>query len=44
MAPAINIANQYQWIKRSNFRLGKRHSLVKRAYEIEAGSSGGYML
>lgn len=44
MTPAIHIANQYQWIKRSNFRLGKQHSLVKQAYEIKAGSSGGYML
>lgn len=44
MTPAISIANQYQWIKRSDFRLGGRHSLVKKAYDIDAGSSGGYML
>lgn len=44
MAPAISIVNQYQWIKRSDFRLGRQHSLVKKAYEMQEGSSGGYML
>lgn len=44
MAPAIGIVNQYQWIKRSDFRLGRQHSLVKKAYEMKEGSSGEYML
>lgn len=44
MTPAINITNQYQWIKRSDFRLGRQHSLVKKSYKIEPGSSGGHML
>ncbi len=44
LTPAIDIVNRYQWIKRSNFRLGKRHSMVKQAYKIDEGSSGGYML
>lgn len=44
MIPAIDIANRYQWVKRSDFRLGKRHSMVKQAYQIDKGSSGGYML
>lgn len=44
MTPVISIANQYQWFKRSDFRLGRQHSLVKKAYEIDPSSSGGYML
>ncbi|MDN6196251.1 MAG: SDR family oxidoreductase [Atopostipes suicloacalis] len=44
LAPAINIVNLYQWVKRSDFRLGKRHSLVERAYYIKKGSQGDYML
>lgn len=44
MTPVIDIVNRYQWIKRSDFRLGRRHSLVQKAYDIEEGSSGGYML
>lgn len=44
LTPAISIINLYQWIKRSDFRLGKRHSLVERAYHIKKGSRGDYML
>lgn len=44
MTPVISIVNQYQWIKRSNFRLGRQHTLVKKAYDINPGSSGRYML
>lgn len=44
LAPAIDIVNRYQWIKPSDFRLGKRHSMVQKAYDMNEASSGGYML
>lgn len=44
MVPVIDLVNRYQWIKRSDFHLGNRHSMVKQAYQMEPGSSGGYML
>lgn len=44
MMPVVDIVNRYQWIKRTDFRLGKRHSMVQQAYKMKAGSSGGYLL
>lgn len=44
LTPAIALVNAYQWVKPSKFRLGKRHSLVQKAYDSQADSSGGYLM
>lgn len=44
MMPYAQTVNKYQWIKRTNWRLGKQHSLVKQSLKMKPGSDGDYML
>lgn len=44
MIPLVELVNKFQWIKRTNWRLGKRHMMVQQSYNIEPGSDGSYMI
>lgn len=44
LIPFVELVNKFQWIKRTNWRLGKRHILVQKSYDMEPGSDGNYMV
>lgn len=44
MIPFVKLVNEFQWIKRTNWRLGKRHLMVQQSYNMKPGSSGKYMM
>lgn len=44
MIPIVSSVRKFQWIKRTDWRLGRRHLMVEQAYKMKPASDGGYLI